>query len=82
MEEAKEQGKSSLGAIAEGIVSAFQGGGEEKKEKEKPRLSLITAELLPRIRRGFTGEEEKHDPVSLGWKADVRSRKDREEVLR
>ena len=41
----------------------------------------MTDNLLQKIRRGFKGEE-KEDTVVVGWKADVRSRKQREEVLR
>jgi hypothetical protein len=68
----------------EGISSTFGGsGGEEKKEKdEKPRFSVVADNLLPKIRRGLMGEEEKEDAVVVGWRAEVRSRKEREEVLR
>jgi hypothetical protein len=75
--------KSSLARAMEGISSTFGGGGEEKKEKdEKPRFSIVADNLLPKIRRGLMGEEEKEDAVVVGWRADVRSRKEREEVLR
>lgn len=77
----KEEQKSGLASITEGIASAFK-GGEEKKEEKKPRFSLVTADLFPRIRRGLVGEEEKKDTVISGWKAVVRSRKEREEILR
>jgi hypothetical protein len=42
------------------------------------------SEYLPMIRRGFTRAEEKHEEevISVGWKVDVRSRKEREELLR
>lgn len=76
--------KSSLARAMEGLSSTF-GGGEEKKEKErdeKPRFSAVAESLLPKIRRGFMGEESKEDTVVLGWKADVKSRKAREEILR
>jgi hypothetical protein len=68
----------------EGISSTFGGsGGEEKKEKDdKPRFSVVAENLLPKIRRGLLREEEKDDAVVVGWRADVRSRKEREEVLR
>jgi hypothetical protein len=75
-----EEQKSGIASITEGIASAFK--GEEKKEEKKPRFSLVTADLLPRIRRGLAGEEEKKDAVLSGWKAVVRSRKEREEILR
>jgi hypothetical protein len=75
------QQKSSLARAMEGLSSTFGGGGEEKKEKdERPRFS--TESLLPKIRRGLMKEEEKEDAVVVGWKAEVRSRKEREEVLR
>ena len=73
------QPKSSLARAMEGITSTF-GGGEEKKEN-KPSFSVMADNLLPKIRRGVTGER-KEDAVVVGWKADVRSRKQREEVLR
>jgi myosin-5 len=76
-----EEQKSGLASLTEGIASAFK-GGEEKKEEKRPRFSLVTADLLPRIRRGLAGEEEKKDVVLSGWKAVVRSRKEREEILR
>jgi myosin-5 len=77
-EETKTQTRSSLATLTEGIASAFK-GSDEKKES---RFSL-SVDLLPRIRRGFTSEEKEADPVfSVGWKAVVRSRKEREEVLR
>jgi hypothetical protein len=63
----------------EGITSTF-GVGEEKKEN-RPSFSVMADNLLPKIRRGDTGEG-KEDTVVVGWKADVRSRKQREEVLR
>lgn len=78
--EEKEEQKSGLVSITEGIASAFKGG--EKKDDKKPRFSLSTADLFPRIRRGLTGEEEKKDAVISGWKAVVQSRKEREEMLR
>lgn len=65
----------------EGISSTF-GGGEEKREKErKQNFSVMADNLLPKIRRGGKGEQ-KEDQVVVGWKADVRSRKQKEEVLR
>ena len=73
--------KSSLARAMEGISSTF-GGGEEKKEKEtKQSFSVMADNLLPKIRRGFKGEE-KEDTVVVGWKNDVKSRKQKEEVLR
>jgi hypothetical protein len=75
------QPKSSLARAMEGISSTF-GGGEDKREKErKQNFSVLADNLLPKIRRGVKGEE-KEDTVVVGWKADVRSRKQKEEVLR
>jgi hypothetical protein len=78
-EPAKE--KSGLSSLTESLSNVF--GGGESKEKEKPRFSMTAADLLPRIRRGF-GNEEKQDEtvVSVGWKAVVRSRREKEELLR
>lgn len=80
-EEKEEAPKSLLASVSDGISSAL-GVGEESPGKAKPRFSLASVDLLPKIKRGFMGEEEKEDAVVLGWKADIRSRKEREELLR
>ena len=73
--------KSSLARAMEGISSTF--GGDDKKEKERKQSFAVMADnLLPKIRRGFKEETKKEDTVVVGWKADVRSRKQKEEVLR
>jgi len=69
------QPKSSLARAMEGISSTF-GGGEKAKEKQR------VENLLPKVRRGSKGAQKKEDTVVVGWKADVKSRKQREEVLR
>lgn len=79
--------KTSLqAALADGVASVFGGGRseEEKKERDQPRFSLSAVDsLLPKIRRGLIGQEEKEDDAMVvGWKNEVRSRRDREEVLR
>jgi hypothetical protein len=82
VEEEKEgpKGFAGIGAtISDGIASAF-GGGAEREKSTRPSAFNIDS-ILPKIRRGFV-EEEKEDAVVVGWKADVRSRKEREEVLR
>jgi len=71
--------KSSLARAMEGISSTF-GGGEEKKEP-KQSFAVMADNLLPKIRRGFKGDE-KEDTVVVGWKDAVKSRKQKEEVLR
>ena len=81
-EEKEEAPKSFAASISDGIAAALGVGEEKKAEKAKTRFSLGTVDLLPKIKRGFMGEEEKEDAVVLGWKADVRSRKEREELLR
>lgn len=63
-------------------------GGEEAQagEKDNRRSFLLKSpsEYLPMIRRGFQRAEEKSDEqvVSVGWKVEVRNRKEREELLR
>lgn len=57
---------------------------QEKTEK-RPSLLKSPSEYLPMIRRGFRSslEEKEEEPVvSVGWKVDVRNRKEREESLR
>jgi len=73
-----KHGKGLAATISDGLASAFGGSGE----KEQTRVSMSNFEdILPKIRRGMV-EEEKEDAVVVGWKAEVRSRKEREEVLR
>lgn len=53
-----------------------------QKEK-RPSFLRATADFLPNIRRGLVNNEEKDDNVvSVGWKVEVRTRKEREEALR
>ena len=77
-EEEKEEPKGFAAAISDGIASAF-GGGAPKENSG--RASVVNFEaMLPKIRRGVV-EEQKEDAVVVGWKADIRSRQDREEAL-
>lgn len=60
---------------------------EEKSEppSRRPFLLKSPSEYLPMIRRGFNrGNEEKAEEqvISVGWKVEVRNRKEREELLR
>ena len=62
-------------------------GLEQKEPEEKGGLlSSLKAgsELIPMIRRGLVGSEEKEeeDVVQVGWKVEVRNRREREEALR
>jgi hypothetical protein len=62
-------------------------GLQEEKEPEKPSFLdsfRASTEFLPMIRRGFTTNEEKEEEelMAVGWKVEVRSRKQREEALR
>lgn len=62
-------------------------GIQEEKEPEKPSFvdSLrASADFIPRIRRGFAADEEKEaeDVMAVGWKVEIRNRKEREEALR
>uniref|UniRef100_A0A7S1D3X9 Uncharacterized protein n=1 Tax=Cyclophora tenuis TaxID=216820 RepID=A0A7S1D3X9_CYCTE len=61
-------------------------GVEEKQEApRRPFLLKSPSEYLPMIRRGFNrGNEEKAEEqvISVGWKVEVRNRKEREELLR
>lgn len=87
MEKPEPKRSSLQAALAGGVASVFGGGKaeEEKKEKDKPRGFSISAvdNLLPKIRRGFLADEAKEDDAMVvGWKSEVRSRKEREEVLR
>jgi hypothetical protein len=57
----------------------------QDKIEKRPSLLKSPSEYLPMIRRGFSSrfEEKDEEPVvSVGWKIDVRNRKEREESLR
>jgi len=56
---------------------------EEKRNDGRNFLLKSPSEYLPMIRRGFSMTEKKEEQVvSVGWKVEVRSRKEREELLR
>mmetsp|Transcript_27750 Transcript_27750/g.40963 ORF Transcript_27750/g.40963 Transcript_27750/m.40963 type:complete len:1607 (-) Transcript_27750:96-4916(-) len=65
------------------VVTAFS---DEQKTDKKPSAFLLKSpsEYLPMIRRGFSLSEKKDEEelVSVGWKVEVRNRKEREELLR
>lgn len=71
LEEEKEEAKGLAATITNGIASALG--------QDKSKFSIDS--LLPKIKRGFV-EEEKDDEVVVGWKSDIRSRKEQEEALR
>lgn len=59
------------------------------EQKESARTSFVdtlraSADFIPRIRRGFGDDEEKEadDVMAMGWKVEVRNRREREEALR
>lgn len=57
----------------------------ELSDKKRPSLLKSPSDYLPMIRRGFSSrfEEKEEEPVvSVGWKVEVRNRKEREEALR
>jgi len=57
--------------------------GEEKQNDKRGFLLKSPSEYLPMIRRGFSMTEKKEEQVvSVGWKVEVRNRKEREELLR
>ena len=59
---------------------------KEKKESGKSFMESVRAstDFIPMIRRGFAANEEKEadDVMAVGWKVEVRNRREREEVLR
>lgn len=62
-------------------------GFQEEKQQEKPSLLAsfrAGADFIPRIRRGLAGnlDQEVDDVVAVGWKKEIRNRRDREETLR
>jgi hypothetical protein len=63
-------------------------GMSERGKEEPPKQNLFdqlraTADLIPIIRRGLALDEEKEsEDVAVGWKVEVRNRREREEALR
>ena len=63
-------------------------GIDEKNESaSKPGLLhnlKASADFIPMIRRGFAGNEEKveEEALTVGWKVEIRNRREREEALR
>jgi hypothetical protein len=58
---------------------------EEKEEKPSSLMASLraSADFLPIIRRGLAGNlEQEVDEVAVGWKVEVRTRRQREETLR
>lgn len=61
--------------------------GIQEEKQERPSLLAsfrASADFIPRIRRGLVGnlDQEVDEVVAVGWRVEVRSRKDREESLR
>jgi hypothetical protein len=96
--EEEELAKMKEAAATSQVVSALSKLGiEEAKDNhvfnenkfpaspKRPSFLLKSpSEYLPMIRRGFTRGEEKEQEqvISVGWKIEVRNRKEREEMLR
>lgn len=82
-EDAKKDARSA--EVQDALVKL---GIEEKKEPAtKPSLLhnlKASADFIPMIRRGFTGNEEKveEEALTIGWKVEIRNRREREEALR
>ena len=63
--------------------------GIEEKKDTADKSSLLqnlkaSADFIPMIRRGFAGDEEKqeNEGLTVGWKVEIRNRREREEALR
>lgn len=68
-------------AIAKDAISTAIGQAKEDLQDLKSTVS----DYFPMIKRGFLGDEpaeEEAEVVAVGWKHDVTSRRDREQVLR
>jgi hypothetical protein len=66
--------------IGEGAKASKQPGPDNRRSF----LLKSPSEYLPMIKRGFSRAEEKNEEqvISVGWKVEVRNRKEREELLR
>ena len=71
------------------VQKALDRLGIKEQKSEEVRSSFVdtlraSAELIPRIRRGFAVDEEKEaeDVMAVGWKVEIRNRREREEALR
>ena len=83
----KEEMKDSSQRSAEVQAALDRLGIQETKPA--PKQSFVdtlrmSADFIPRIRRGFGDAEEKEadDVMAVGWKVEIRNRKEREEALR
>jgi hypothetical protein len=82
MEESKESRSAE-------VQHALDRLGIKEQKNDEVRSSFVdtlraSAELIPRIRRGFGVDEEKEaeDVMAVGWKVEIRNRREREEALR
>lgn len=69
----------------EEVQKALNRLGMQEEKEEKPSLLSsfkVGADFIPMIRRGLAGNLDQEVDVAVGWKVDIRSRKDREEALR
>jgi len=76
-------------ARSQEVKAALVKLGIEEKEEPVTKPSLLHnlkagADFIPMIRRGFAGSEERpeEEALTVGWKVEIRNRREREEVLR
>ena len=66
-------------------IAKLQRKEEDDRAEKKNDFTLRSpSDFLPMIKRGFTNmiDDEEESIVSMGWKVEVTSRKEREEALR
>lgn len=81
----REEAKDTRSAEVQHALDRL--GISEQKEPTRPSFVdtlRASADFIPRIRRGFAVDEEKEaeDVMAVGWKVEVRNRREREEALR
>ena len=75
-------------AVQRPTIAKIQTNEPSAKTPMKKELNMNSirspADILPLIKRGITGmiDDEEESVVSMGWKVEVTSRKEREEALR
>jgi hypothetical protein len=76
-------------ARSEAVQRTLDKLGIQEEEKQKEGRSFVdslraSADFIPIIRRGFVHHEEKEseDVMAVGWKVEIRNRREREEALR
>ncbi len=80
--------QNEVAVVQQPTIAMIDRTNNEAKTPAKKEVSMNSirspADILPLIKRGISGmiDDEEESVVSMGWKVEVTSRKEREESLR